>query len=120
MSSPGSRDGKKFEHDSVEHWTGSNWIDGKPIFRKVVNFGAMPNAANKDVAHGIPTEDIDWIVSCEGVAADRTFGIFLPLSYPTAAARIELFVIGSTIRITTDSDFTNWDECFIILEYTKT
>ena len=29
--------------------TGGKWIDGKPIYRKVVDFGALPNASEKTV-----------------------------------------------------------------------
>ena len=42
------------------------WIDGKPIYRKVINFGSLPNAESKSVAHNIA--NIDFIVNVWGMA----------------------------------------------------
>lgn len=46
---------------SDETLTGQTWIDGKPIYRKVINFGpAFDNSADleKEVSHGITWETI--------------------------------------------------------------
>lgn len=40
-------------HSYTETLTDKTWVDGKPIYRKVVNFGSLPNATTKNVAHGI-------------------------------------------------------------------
>ena len=40
-------------YSTTETVTNAKWIDGKPIYRKVVNFGTLPNATVKAVAHGI-------------------------------------------------------------------
>lgn len=43
-------------YSTSETLTGQSWIDGKPIYRKVINFGAAFDNANdlsKAVAHGI-------------------------------------------------------------------
>ena len=29
------------------------WVDGSPLYQKTIEFGALPNAAEKSVAHGI-------------------------------------------------------------------
>ena len=34
----------------AEHLTGCTWINGKPIYRQVIDFGACPATAVKDVA----------------------------------------------------------------------
>ena len=44
-------DHNHYSTDEVE--TGMYWIDGKPIYRKVINCGALPNNAAKDTAHNI-------------------------------------------------------------------
>lgn len=40
-------------YSTSETDTGRIWIDGRKIFRKVVNFGTLPNATSKQVPHGI-------------------------------------------------------------------
>ena len=37
--------------------TGMKWIDGKPIYRKVINVGALPNNSEKTIAHNISNID---------------------------------------------------------------
>ena len=33
--------------------TGKTWVDGKPIYRKVVEFGNLPNANSKLIPHNV-------------------------------------------------------------------
>ena len=35
-------------YSTTEINTGMKWIDGKPIYRKVVDFGSLPNNTYKD------------------------------------------------------------------------
>ena len=115
--SEGSRDGKRFSYEAGEHWTGREWIDGKSIFRRVIEFGALPNATTKNVPHGIT--DLDRVISVEGVAENLLFGNYLPLSYPTGTARVELLIQGSDVRIVTSDNFSDWTRTHVIIEYTK-
>ena len=105
-------------YSTDEHLTGANWIDGKPIYRKTIAFGALPNATTKNVAHGIT--GLDVVVSLEGVARNTIIANYLPLTYVTGTARVELLIQGSSVRIVTDSNFQDWTQTHIILEYTKT
>lgn len=95
------------------------WIDGKPIYRKVVNCGAGPNATTKNIAHGV---SIDTLVNMYGIAkssagAGRSFPV-----YPTATASTN--IIG-TLRLA-GSDliwYTTYNASsetgYVVLEYTK-
>lgn len=59
---------------SSESLTGQTWIDGKPIYRKVVNFGPLfDNNADleKEVTHDIT---FDTIVRFDGFCRARTTG----------------------------------------------
>lgn len=105
-------------YSTGEHLTGANWIDGKPIYRKTVVFGALPNTSTKNVPHNITGLDI--VVSLEGVAKHFSIGNYLPLSYPTGIARVELLIQGPSVRIVTDDNFQDWTETYVIIEYTKT
>lgn len=50
-------------YSTTETKTNKVWIDGKPIYRKVVEFGGFPNNGSKDVATGI--ENISRITQFE-------------------------------------------------------
>ena len=107
MSSLGSRDGKRFELSTNEHWTGRSWINGKPIFRKVVDIGAFPDMSTKTVAHGITDID-EWIDY-------RVVGINSTKENPT-------FTLGLTavnVEVTTPIAMSTFSG-YAILEYTKT
>lgn len=41
------------DYSTAETLTNKKWINGKPIYRKVINFGTLPNANSKSVAHGV-------------------------------------------------------------------
>ena len=42
-----------FKYSNAEQFTGSYWIDGKKIYEKTINIGALPNNNVKTVSHGI-------------------------------------------------------------------
>lgn len=42
-----------------EHWTGKYSTEGDKIFSKVIDFGALPNATEKTVAHSISNLDLN-------------------------------------------------------------
>ena len=105
-------------YSTTEHVTGEQWLSGETVYRKVINFGALPNTATKNVAHGIT--GLDTVISLEGVARNTIIGNYLPLSYPTGTARVELLIQGSDIRVVTDSNFSDWTETYVIMKYTKT
>jgi hypothetical protein len=69
-----SRIGDKFT--TGEQLTGETWIDGKPIYHKVIDIGALPNAAEKQVAHGIA--NFNDLVRLEGLARYTSERLTLP------------------------------------------
>lgn len=58
------------DYSTSEQDTGCKWIDGKPIYKKTINFGALPNATVKDVAHGI--SNLGEVVKLEGLIKNNT------------------------------------------------
>lgn len=40
------------------------WIDGKPLYQKVISFGALPNQTTKRVASGLTDELVVFIEAC--------------------------------------------------------
>lgn len=98
--------------------TGKKWIDGKTIYRKVVDCGALPNATTKNVAHGIT--GLDTVVTLYGAAKDPTSTVHIPLPYsePTASNTVGIYIQGSDIRIGDGYDYSNLT-AKVVIEYTK-
>lgn len=94
------------------------WIDGKPIYRKVIQCGALPNSANKDVAHNI--QSIGTTIKCNGMAVRTSDKRALPIPDSTPSAEIVCGATNTNVYITTQNDRSSFDYSFLILEYTKT
>ena len=107
---------------STEEQAVGTWIDGKTIYRKVINFGALPNATKKEVQHNI--SNISNFTKIEGVAIrnDETkFTQSLPLVYKNTEMfyNTALAVDNTIIEIQTAGDRSMFNG-YVTLEYTKT
>lgn len=94
----------------------------RPVYRTVVDFGALPNATSKSVAHGISTTQNYSIVHLYAAATDPgastiTEGIPIPYASSTAADNIELTMDATNVTITTGVDRTSFTRCFVTIEY---
>ena len=95
------------------------WIDGKPIYRKVIDFGALPKTSTKSMPHGI--SNIDKFIRVYGTAnrVDTGDGRVMPYAVSSDAGSIELYQNKTTITVTTTNDRSPY-KAYVILEYTKT
>lgn len=93
----------------------------RSVFRTVVNFGALPNATIKSVAHDIPITSGFTFTRIYGAASDTTGLTYLPLPFVDSAGtdNIQLDVDMVDVNITTTSDRTNYNVTYVILEYLK-
>lgn len=104
----------------------------RPVYRKVINFGALPNAAIKSVAHGIqnivvgapPTSfRFTRIYGCASApGGGGVFPQFIPIPYASTnslAESIEMDVTYINVRIRTGSDRSAFTTCYVVLEYVK-
>jgi len=93
----------------------------RPTYRKVIDFGALPNANFKDVAHNITFTDNVIFTRIYGAATNPTYGavagIPIPYASPTDADNIELSVGNANVTITTGSNRTAFTQCYVVLEY---
>ena len=94
------------------------WIDNKPIYRKVIECGALPNASNKDVAHNI--QNLGITIKCNGMAIRTSDNRALTIPDSTPSAEIVCGVTNTNVYITTNNDRSSFNNSFLILEYTKT
>lgn len=96
----------------------------RPVIRKVINFGALPNAALKTVAHNITFTDACTMTRIYGVATDPVAHSYLPLPYVdvagAGAASVELYADNLNVGVRTASNRLAYTRCMIVLEYLKT
>lgn len=106
-------------YTTTEVDTGKKWVDGKTIYRKILNFGTLPNAGTKAVAHGIT--GLDFMISLIGTATNAGRTAQLPLPYVSDGTfAINSAVSGSNIQVQTYQDRTSYTVCYFVMEYTKT
>lgn len=87
----------------------------RSIFRKVFNFGALPNAGTKNAAHGL-SPDSSWLFTrINGFARDPSAPEWLPIPNDNIFIKVDT----TNIVITTTADFSAFTESYIVLEYSK-
>lgn len=96
------------------------WIDNKPIYRKVISLGLLPNNTTKRVASGI--SNLEFVTYLYGIALAGTYFITLPDSYPVNVnynVRLSYDLSTNEIVITAGADRSTYSG-YAIIEYTKT
>lgn len=105
-------------YSASEVATGFTWIDGRPIYKKTISVGSLPNTTTKTVAHGIT--GLDFVIDAYGFAYDGT--VTLPLPYPNpggTATQITLNRSGSDLGVQTGTNRTSYTG-YVTWEYVKT
>lgn len=97
----------------------------RSVFRKVINFGALPNAATKSVAHGIEPVGLNngfTFTRIYGTASNTAAQTYIPLPYSSSTLNenIKLNVDGTNVNVTTAIDYSAYTVTYIILEYLRT
>lgn len=119
-------------YDLQEFVNGQGWFPGnttidpafgtdfRPVYRTVVNFGALPNAGVKTVAHNITCSTATSFTRIYGVATKPTSTFeYLPLPYVNLTLNkcIQLDVSNTYVTITTGIDYSAYTVCYVVLEY---
>lgn len=95
------------------------WIDGKPLYRKVVNV-TMPNNEIKQTAHNI--QNIDVITNIKGITKSIDGIVFIPINTANTGDNsyaLQTWADKTYISVRSGVDYT-MQTGFVILEYTKT
>ena len=93
------------------------WVDNKTIYRKTINFGALPNATTKDVAHGI--SGLSEVVKIEGIAKNSSGNYTsVPVVPSNANALCDCSVNATNISMSAGSDRSGWS-AYVTIYYTK-
>lgn len=95
----------------VEYRTTERY-NGQPVYCKLVNFGALPNATRKGVKHNIP--NVSSVISVYGSAQDQAIGV------GAFGAQVTGINADNTIvAIWTSADLSNYS-AYVAIKYTKT
>ena len=110
-------------YSTTEQNTGYTWIDGSPIYKKTVNFGALPNNTTKTVSYNI--SGLNRVIKIEGWAYRSSDGKSIPIPFSgivdgSTGYSIDTSVVSGDIRLVSQKDFSNFTESYITLYYTKT
>lgn len=105
---------------SLQEKAVGKWVDGKTIFKKTVAFGALPNASQKLVAHGIP--NLGYVVKIEGTCLQGTSYKDIPLMYKgsDSAYNVEFSITPTNISVTASQDRSMVVCAYVTIYYTKT
>lgn len=94
----------------------------RQVYRTVVNFGALPDAAAKSIAHNITCTSGVTFTRIYATASDTTDLLYVPIPYASTTSamyNIQLDVDSTDVTITTGTDRSNFTVCYVVLEYLK-
>ncbi len=104
------------KYSTNEIKTGETWIDGKPLYTKTINFGNLPNNANKNVEHEIQNYDVIFVDFSASYATNNS-GQFQGVN--SVGLGLTTYINGGDVVCITNSDRTSW-VAVITIKYTKT
>lgn len=98
-------------------------LPNRQVFRKIVDFGALPNTATKTVAHNISSVDANFTFTrIYGCASDPVNLLYIPIPYASTVAvanNVEISVDQTNVIITTGANLSAYTRCFVVLEYLR-
>jgi hypothetical protein len=115
---------QEFVTGSLYFNVNNDFNNTRPVYRTVVNFGALPSTGTKTVAHGIPNVTNTFsVVRIYGAATNPTSVDFIPIPYPSATSvtdQLELSADATNVYITTGgTDYSAYTTTYVIIEYIK-
>mgnify|MGYP005977157159 CR=1 FL=1 len=96
---------------TAEYRTTERYL-GKPVYCKLVNFGALPNATQKVVKHNIP--NVSSVISVYGSAQDQAIVVG---AFGMQVTSIQ--ADNTNVAIWTSADLSNYS-AYVAMKYTKT
>lgn len=113
-----------------QYFTAGNPLVFRNVYRTVVNFGALPNAGSKSVAHNIQGIDPGGgnpstfsFTHIYATASRQVSGNikFIPIPYvsTTEVNEIGISVDPTFVTISTSINYSDYTICYVVLEYLK-
>lgn len=103
----------------TEHIVGT-WIDDSAVYEKTFNFGALPNATTKTLAHNI--SNLGYVISAIAFTVNTGTGNRFPVPFvndSNVSSQIVLMINDTDITIRTGVNRSDHDVCYITISYTK-
>lgn len=113
--------GQQFFPDPTLNSTTAQSPTMRQVYRLVVNFGALPNAATKSVAHGLTITSGYSLTRLYAASTKNDQSCFLPIPYasPTLNQNILLNMDTTNINITTAIDYSAYTTTYVVIELIK-
>lgn len=105
-------------YSTTEQKTGGTWVNGKPIYKKTVDTGTMPNNTRKQVAHGI--SNLDFIISMGGAAYGNNTFVPIPYADTSVSGSLGIFADRNNIILFSGGNCSYLTTSYVTLYYTKT
>ena len=87
----------------------------RQVYRKVINFGVLPNNASTQIAHGLTMTPSVSMTRMYGAATDP-----VGLNYVAIPnTDIKLVANNQYVTITTTANYSAYTICYVVLEYLK-
>ena len=110
--------GSEENYSTDEVNTGKKWIDGKPIYRKVVDCGLWPNNTSKSVPHNI--NNLETVIDLYGFTKNSDNANYFPAVHTNTTTFLNgVYINGANIVLVTTWNASIYSG-FVIIEYTKT
>ena len=108
------------KYDYTETIIGKWGSRNRNVYRKIVDFGTLPNATTKTVASGLVHSDVTFINAYCVARATNSTAIPLSSFRYIQNTGIEFYLTASnTIEINTQIDRSDFTEAYVVLEYLK-
>lgn len=96
------------------------WVENDmvyDVFRKVVDFGALPNASQKSIAHEI--ENFTRFISIRALATSSSNSLEIPMASADGTNNIYLSAGNARVSIQTNSDQSAFTICYVELKFIR-
>lgn len=105
------------DYSTNEINTGAKWIDGSPIYKKTIDFGALPNNTTKLVAHGI--SNFLRLIRLEGITYTSA-GVYTSVPFVPSSPNslCDCSVDSTNIRMQSLDNRSGWT-AYVTLYYIK-
>ena len=98
------------------------WTDGKPLYQKTFDCGALLNTQTKEVSF---TEDMETATIIDAFAMSTSEGYIISLpdvvpNYVAGSVRVYISKTAKKIYIYSQADMSTYDKSYVTIQYTKT
>lgn len=98
----------------TEYRTTERW-DGSPLYTKLIDFGALPNAESKSIATGVQESNIK---RAEVIATNNSNTLQLPYFLANGTLAVKHLFVSTNVQVTTNADYSGYN-AYIRIWYIK-